>query len=240
MPVEVRLRLSTRGATVSIETSPDRRVWPHDLRPGALRCTRSSSNYDQTVAFYRDVLGLPVVGEFADSFGEDGTIFGLPDTHAQREIVPTRGGVTAADPLDMLVSYLPRAAAVATAPASATVNPRGWGVTARNAEGPGVVSFQGSDGPRDTEPLGEMDGQEPLPYIHPLPRLRLPGSPPGGPGGLAPVRARACAHAPRAFNAQPGALIKNGGPTFVGYSLIPPSPACRRSEVPIRPLGMRR
>jgi catechol 2,3-dioxygenase-like lactoylglutathione lyase family enzyme len=117
MSVEVRLRLSTRGVTVSIETPPDRRFWPHHLRPGALRFARSSSNYDQTIPFYRDVLGLPVVGEFADSFGEDGTIFGLPDTHVQLEIVRARGGVTAADPLDMLVLYLPGAAAVAAATA---------------------------------------------------------------------------------------------------------------------------
>lgn len=96
----------------------DRRVWPEHLRPGAVRFARSSVNYDRTIRFYRDVLGLPVVGEFAGSFGEDGTIFGLPDTHVQLEIVRARGGVAAADPLDMLVFYLPGAAAVtaATAP----------------------------------------------------------------------------------------------------------------------------
>jgi catechol 2,3-dioxygenase-like lactoylglutathione lyase family enzyme len=82
-----------------------------------LRFARSSSNYDQTVAFYRDLLGLPVVGEFVDSFGEEGTIFGLPDTRIQLEIVRARGAVTAADPLDMLVLYLPGAAAVAAATA---------------------------------------------------------------------------------------------------------------------------
>jgi catechol 2,3-dioxygenase-like lactoylglutathione lyase family enzyme len=117
MPVEARLRSSTRGATVSTEVPSDRRYWPEHLRPGALRFARSSSNYDQTIPFYRDVVGLPVVGEFADSFGEDGTIFGLPDTHIQLEIVRARGGVSAADPLDMLVFYLPGAAAVSAATA---------------------------------------------------------------------------------------------------------------------------
>jgi catechol 2,3-dioxygenase-like lactoylglutathione lyase family enzyme len=103
---------------VSSEAPPDRPSWPQHLRPGALRFARSSSNYDQTVPFYRDLLGLPVVGEFADSFGEDGTIFGLPDTHIQLEIVRAHGDVTADDPLDLLVFYLPGAAAVtaATAP----------------------------------------------------------------------------------------------------------------------------
>ena len=56
--------------------------------------------------------GLPVVGEFADSFGEEGTIVGLPDTRIQLEIVRARGAVAAADPLDMLVFYLSGAAAV--------------------------------------------------------------------------------------------------------------------------------
>jgi catechol 2,3-dioxygenase-like lactoylglutathione lyase family enzyme len=103
---------------VSTEAPQDRPFWPDHLRPGAVRFARSSSHYDQTIPFYRDVLGLPVVGEFADSFGEDGTIFGLPDTRIQLEIVRARGGVTAADPLDMLVLYLHGAAAVdaATAP----------------------------------------------------------------------------------------------------------------------------
>ena len=95
----------------------DRRIWPEHLRPGAVRFARSSSNYDQTIRFYRDVLALPVVGEFADSFGEDGTIFGLPDTRIQVEIVRAHGAVPAADPLDLLVLYLPGAAAVAAATA---------------------------------------------------------------------------------------------------------------------------
>ena len=53
-------------------------AWPGHLRPGALRWARSSAHYAATVAFYRDAVGLPVVGEFTASFGEDGTIFGLP------------------------------------------------------------------------------------------------------------------------------------------------------------------
>ena len=40
-----------------------------------------------------------------------------PDTRTQLEIVRARGAVTAADPLDMLVLYLPGAAAVAAATA---------------------------------------------------------------------------------------------------------------------------
>jgi hypothetical protein len=40
---------------------------------------------------------VEVSPEHADSFGEDGTIFGLPDTRIQLEIVRARGAVTAPD-----------------------------------------------------------------------------------------------------------------------------------------------
>ena len=93
-------------------------TWPTPhLSPGALRFARSSPHYDETIVFYRDVLGLPVVGEFAGSFGEDGTIFGLPDTRVQLEVVRATGPI-AVDPLDLLVLYLSGAEAVerATAP----------------------------------------------------------------------------------------------------------------------------
>ncbi len=102
---------------MTIVGPPDALSWPDQLRPGALRFARSSLNYDLTIPFYRDLLGLPVVGEFADSFGEDGTIFGLPDIRVQLEIVRAHGPAAAADPLDLLVLYLSGAAAVAAATA---------------------------------------------------------------------------------------------------------------------------
>lgn len=39
---------------------------------------RWSERYDQTVIFYRDIIGLPVLETFHDSYGLDGTILGLP------------------------------------------------------------------------------------------------------------------------------------------------------------------
>ena len=42
----------------------ERSSWPSDLKPGALRFSHSSANYDETVAFYRDLVSLPVLGEF--------------------------------------------------------------------------------------------------------------------------------------------------------------------------------
>ena len=35
-------------------------------------------DYDETVSFYRDTIGLPVLETFRDSYGLDGTIMGLP------------------------------------------------------------------------------------------------------------------------------------------------------------------
>src|SRR3954447_11044672 len=68
------------AATVGAELSENpSQGWPTGFAPGALRFSRSSVNYEETVAFYRDVVNLPVLDEFTGSFGEDGTIFGLPD-----------------------------------------------------------------------------------------------------------------------------------------------------------------
>jgi len=85
--------------------------WPEHLPVGAVRVGRSSTHYEQTIRFYRDLVGLPVLDSFAASYGEDGTIFGLPDTSVQLELVRSAAPVVRADRLDMLVFYLPDAAA---------------------------------------------------------------------------------------------------------------------------------
>ena len=54
---------------------------------GALRVVRWSARYDQTVVFYRDAIGLPVLETFHDSYGLDGTILGLPGGPVHLEIV---------------------------------------------------------------------------------------------------------------------------------------------------------
>ena len=85
--------------------------WPEHLPVGAVRVGRTSAHYDQTVQFYRDMVGLPVLESFEGSYGEDGTIFGLPDTSTQLEIVRSTEPTIAVDRIDMLVFYLPGAAA---------------------------------------------------------------------------------------------------------------------------------
>src|SRR5215218_7420595 len=85
--------------------------WPEHLPVGAVRVARTSAHYDQTVQFYRDLVGLPVLESFAGSYGEDGTIFGLPDSSVQLEIVRSTEPAVRVDRVDMLVLYLADAAA---------------------------------------------------------------------------------------------------------------------------------
>jgi hypothetical protein len=95
--------------------------WPDHFAPGAVRFAYSSAHYDATTAFYRDIVGLPVLAEFADSFGEDGMIFGLPSIQAHLEIVRSKRTGGDVNPLDQLVFYLsgPVAATAASAPLEA-------------------------------------------------------------------------------------------------------------------------
>ena len=88
------------------DAMPAEMRWPAHLHPGALRWVRSSTTYDDTVAFYRDLVGLPVVGSFQGSFGEDGTIFGLPGTATHMEIVRSEVNAASADRFDQIVLYL--------------------------------------------------------------------------------------------------------------------------------------
>jgi catechol 2,3-dioxygenase-like lactoylglutathione lyase family enzyme len=87
------------------------RRWPEHLPVGAVRVGRASANYDQTVQFYRDLVGLPVLESFEGSYGEDGTIFGLPDTSSHLEIVRSTEAAIAVDRIEMLVFYLRGSAA---------------------------------------------------------------------------------------------------------------------------------
>jgi catechol 2,3-dioxygenase-like lactoylglutathione lyase family enzyme len=73
---------------------------------------RSSSHYEATVHFYRDLIGLPVIDEFRDSYGEDGTIFGLPGWSTHLEVVRSKQDARPVDPFDQIVLYLPDEAAV--------------------------------------------------------------------------------------------------------------------------------
>ncbi len=74
-----------------------------------MRVVRWTARYDETVAFYADAIGLPVLETFADSYGLDGTILGMPAGPVHLEIVRFEGEAPAANGLDQLVFYLPDA-----------------------------------------------------------------------------------------------------------------------------------
>jgi catechol 2,3-dioxygenase-like lactoylglutathione lyase family enzyme len=91
-------------------TGPQQARWPAHLLAGALRVVRWSARYEETVTFYRDTIGLPVLETFHDSYGLDGTILGLPAGQVHLEIVRAGRALYPGGGLDQLVFYLPDAA----------------------------------------------------------------------------------------------------------------------------------
>ncbi|OBI86632.1 VOC family protein [Mycobacterium sp. 1245805.9] len=85
--------------------------WPPQLAPlGGLRFARRSSNFEETVRFYRELVGLPLYETFEASYGSNGAIFGLPSWNLTLEIVESVEPV-AVDPHEQLCLYFPDAEA---------------------------------------------------------------------------------------------------------------------------------
>jgi catechol 2,3-dioxygenase-like lactoylglutathione lyase family enzyme len=62
--------------------------WPKELESlGAIRFGRTYYHYDETVHFFRDLVGLPLYEQFQGSYGENGSIFGLPTSALTFEVV---------------------------------------------------------------------------------------------------------------------------------------------------------
>lgn len=75
---------------------------------GAFRFARRTNHYEQAVAFYRDLVGLPLLLTFDASHGPDGfdgAVFGLPDASATFELVSSSEPVPV-DRHEELVLYL--------------------------------------------------------------------------------------------------------------------------------------
>jgi YycE-like C-terminal domain/YycE-like N-terminal domain len=81
--------------------------WPTQLVPiGAIRFARRSSNFEETVHFYRELVGLPLYEMFQASYGSNGAIFGLPSWNLTLEIVESADPV-AIDHHEQLCLYFP-------------------------------------------------------------------------------------------------------------------------------------
>ena len=82
--------------------------WPTRLprRSGGIRFARRSSNFQEAVRFYRELVGLPLFESFGESYGSNGAIFGLPSWNLTLEIVESVDPVTV-DPHEQLCLYLP-------------------------------------------------------------------------------------------------------------------------------------
>ena len=78
-----------------------------------VRVARQTGRLPEVVGFYRDGVGLPVVGGFTDHDGYSGVMVDLPGTGAHLEFTATLHGASpVAHPEDLLVLYLGSRAAV--------------------------------------------------------------------------------------------------------------------------------
>lgn len=81
--------------------------WPPQLAPiGGIRFARRSSNFQDTVRFYGEVVGLPLFETFGESYGSNGAIFGLPSWNLTLEIVESIEPVSV-DHHEQLCLYFP-------------------------------------------------------------------------------------------------------------------------------------
>ena len=91
--------------------SPSRRAGQRTSPQARYGSCGGSARYEETVTFYRDTIGLPVLETFHGSYGLDGTILGLPGGQVHLEIVRAGQASYPGGGLDQLVFYLPDAAA---------------------------------------------------------------------------------------------------------------------------------
>lgn len=78
-----------------------------------VRIARPTRDLGRALAFYRDLVGLPVLASFEDHDGYSGAILGLPDRQMQLELVFHASVEPAPTAEDQLVLYLGSAEAVA-------------------------------------------------------------------------------------------------------------------------------
>src|ERR1700751_1997431 len=89
-----------------------------------VRVARHTDRLEDAVAFYREGIGLPVIGEFRGHAGYDGVFLALPGTGAHLELTTGGGhGAPPPHPETLLVLYLGDEEAVERAVARLGVAP---------------------------------------------------------------------------------------------------------------------
>jgi catechol 2,3-dioxygenase-like lactoylglutathione lyase family enzyme len=114
-----------------------------------VRFARPTDKLDEVVAFYRDGLGLPVLGGFEDHAGYDGVFVDLPGTGAHLEFTTHTGGSPCPAPTldNLLVIYTDDA----SGPVEYAERLREFGVEPVEPENPywsgvGALTFEDPDG----------------------------------------------------------------------------------------------
>lgn len=82
-----------------------------------IRIARPTDKLQEVVAFYRDALGLPVIGHFEDHAGYSGVMLRIPTDHVHLEFTHAETGSPCPAPTrdNLLVFYIPDDTAYAEA-----------------------------------------------------------------------------------------------------------------------------
>jgi catechol 2,3-dioxygenase-like lactoylglutathione lyase family enzyme len=84
-------------------------AWSQSLPVSQLRIARPTDRLDEVVRFYRDGLGLEVIGSFEDHAGYSGVMLGLPAREYHLEFTSHTSGSPCPAPTkdNLLVFYIP-------------------------------------------------------------------------------------------------------------------------------------
>lgn len=87
-------------------SAPDQ--WPPALPVARVRVARPTDRLEEVVAFYRDGIGLPVIGSFEGHAGYSGVMLGMPGTSYHLEFTQHESGSDCPAPSkdNLLVFYL--------------------------------------------------------------------------------------------------------------------------------------
>ena len=104
-------RMPERAAyfhTASEENMTFPEQWPPELPVVRVRVARPTDRLEEVVAFYRDGIGLPVIGSFEGHAGYSGVMLGLPGTSYHLEFTHYEAGSDCPAPSkdNLLVFYL--------------------------------------------------------------------------------------------------------------------------------------